>query len=521
MSRVYPIRRVRGGSCTETARLARAAAGSPVGTMDEPDDATVIQQSIEDPDRFHVIFDRHAREIYRYLARRLEPSVAEDLVGETFLAAFRRRERYVAERADARPWLYGIATKLVHKHWREEARTYRKLRRAEPHASEAGHADAVASAVTAQSARAQLSSALARLRKPDRDVLLLAAWEELSYEEIATALEIPIGTVRSWLNRCPPEGARGAGRDEPRADCRGDGSRVGLLRAKATPASAGHTIPDVKADPGSPRSTAKWQDQRLSSEDSKLHDRWNYGDVDLQRPNFAYLQSLPHDPKALAVKVRETCAEDGCNLGGFNVVTHAFQAAVVPPDVRSGLLKAAKRIDDVRLIEDVRLAATGERGVAVAYTAGVGQEAAGRRFEMVFDPKTYEILSRKSARRVRFPLTPRACHPTTSGPTTGGQPVDDGPPADEHNDTKVNAGDRTAVQAENAKRTAKPRPVERGRSSREPCFAPPRSSTRGSWRRSAGSLDVSVASFPPRSTVVGWRPAHPERAWARPLYGAL
>lgn len=169
--------------------------------MDEPDDATVIRQSIRDPDRFHVIFDRHARDIYRYLARRLEPSVAEDLVGETFLAAFRRRERYVAERADARPWLYGIATKLVRKHWREEARTYRKLRRAEPYASEAGHADAVASAVTAQSARAHLSTALARLRKPDRDVLLLAAWEELSYEEIATALEIPIGTVRSRLNR--------------------------------------------------------------------------------------------------------------------------------------------------------------------------------------------------------------------------------------------------------------------------------------------------------------------------------
>lgn len=169
--------------------------------MDEPDDATVIRQSIQDPDRFHVIFDRHARDIYRYLARRLEPAAAEDLVGETFLAAFRQRERYVAERADARPWLYGIATKLVRKHWREEARTYRKLHRAEPHASEAGHADAVASAVTAQSARAQLSSALARLRKPDRDVLLLAAWEELSYEEIATALGIPIGTVRSRLNR--------------------------------------------------------------------------------------------------------------------------------------------------------------------------------------------------------------------------------------------------------------------------------------------------------------------------------
>lgn len=77
--------------------------------MDEPDDASAIRQSIEDPDRFHVIFDRYATEIYRYAARRLPPDAAEDVVAETFLAAFRRRESYVAQRADARAWLYGIA----------------------------------------------------------------------------------------------------------------------------------------------------------------------------------------------------------------------------------------------------------------------------------------------------------------------------------------------------------------------------------------------------------------------------
>lgn len=239
-----------------------------------------------------------------------------------------------------------------------------------------------------------------------------------------------------------------------------DGSRAGLLRARATPASAGHAIPDVKADPGSPRSTAKWQDQRLVPEDDE-QDPWQ---PDLQRPNYAYLESLPRDPEALAAKVRKLCAEDGCNLGGFGAVTYPFQDAVVPPEVRTALLKAAKRIDDVRLIEDVRLAATGERGVAVAYTAGVGQEAAGRRYELVFDPKTYEILGFQEVTASRpLPTHPEDVPPNDERAGDGGQPAGDGePPADEHNDTRVNAGDKTAVQAEDAKRTAKPRPVEPG-----------------------------------------------------------
>ena len=64
-----------------------------------------------------------------------------------------------------------------------------------------GHADDVADRVSAQAARAQLADALAALAGRDRDVLLLAAWADLSYEEIAAALAIPVGTVRSRLFR--------------------------------------------------------------------------------------------------------------------------------------------------------------------------------------------------------------------------------------------------------------------------------------------------------------------------------
>jgi RNA polymerase sigma-70 factor (ECF subfamily) len=164
------------------------------------DDAAVIGRSVQLPDWFGVIFDRHAPYIHRYLARRLGSEVADDLTSETFLIAFQGRYRYDRARPNARPWLYGIATNLIGRHRRDEARQFR-TERVDDSAYETCHADRVASVVTARAARPALTAALAELASSDRDVLLLIAWEELSYDEASTALGIPIGTVRSRLSR--------------------------------------------------------------------------------------------------------------------------------------------------------------------------------------------------------------------------------------------------------------------------------------------------------------------------------
>ncbi|MDO3701606.1 RNA polymerase sigma factor [Micromonospora sp. C28SCA-DRY-2] len=164
-------------------------------------DAVIIERSVRDPEAFSAIFDRHAPYIHRYLARRLGVPAADDLVAETFLAAFRGRDRFDTTHPDARPWLYGIATRIVGQHRRNEEREYRLRQAYVPATSEASHANRVAAVVTAQSLRRPLLEALARLSDGDRDVLLLIAWEELRYEEVATALSIPVGTVRSRLNR--------------------------------------------------------------------------------------------------------------------------------------------------------------------------------------------------------------------------------------------------------------------------------------------------------------------------------
>ena len=166
------------------------------------DDAAVIESSRRDPDRFAVLFDKHAPYIYRYLARRAGREVADDLVAETFLAAFAKRDRYDLSHPDARPWLYGIATNLVGQHRRDEARQYRiqqAAATAEPQVP--GHADRVAADVTAQAMRSLLDAALAALSAGDRDVLLLIAYEQLTYQEVSRALDIPVGTVQSRLHR--------------------------------------------------------------------------------------------------------------------------------------------------------------------------------------------------------------------------------------------------------------------------------------------------------------------------------
>lgn len=165
------------------------------------DDATLIARSRADPEAFAAIFDRHATGIHRYAARRLGPGPAEDVVGETFLVAFRRRDRYDLSRPDAGPWLFGIATNMISRHRQAEVRLYRALARADINAVVESPANEVVARVAATSQRRVLAAALARLKPADRDTLLLVDWAELSYDQAALALQVPVGTVRSRLNR--------------------------------------------------------------------------------------------------------------------------------------------------------------------------------------------------------------------------------------------------------------------------------------------------------------------------------
>jgi RNA polymerase sigma-70 factor (ECF subfamily) len=163
-------------------------------------DAEVIGRSRDEPEAFGLIYDRHAATVLRFLGRRAGADVAEGLAGELFRIAFERRKTFDVSRASALPWLYGIGSNLLLKHRRGEARRLRANARMAAAADEES-TERRAGALDARLLFPRVADAIEALPDGEREALLLFAWEDLSYQSVAEALELPVGTVRSRLNR--------------------------------------------------------------------------------------------------------------------------------------------------------------------------------------------------------------------------------------------------------------------------------------------------------------------------------
>lgn len=166
-------------------------------------DREIIQRSLEHPPAFAQLFDRHARAVNAFASYRIGRHAAEDVLSETFLVAFRRRADFDPGVESAAPWLLGIASRLIRRHRAVEAKHWRSFAAAVTggeHASEGGLDDAM-TRLDAEREVEGLRARIAALTPKDRETLLLYAWQGLTYEEVATALGVPVGTVRSRLNR--------------------------------------------------------------------------------------------------------------------------------------------------------------------------------------------------------------------------------------------------------------------------------------------------------------------------------
>ncbi|GGD76129.1 DNA-directed RNA polymerase sigma-70 factor [Microbacterium murale] len=153
-----------------------------------------------------------------FIRRRIGVDAVEDVLSETFLVAFRRRADFDTSWESARPWLLGIASRVLKKHRADEARQWRaaaSFARREEFSHEGG-IDGAAQRMDAEVAVRILAPRIAALSSRDRETLLLYAWGNLTQEEVALALGIPVGTVGSRLNRIrrklSPPGSHSAAR---------------------------------------------------------------------------------------------------------------------------------------------------------------------------------------------------------------------------------------------------------------------------------------------------------------------
>lgn len=172
--------------------------------MDLPVDAELIAQSLTEPVAFAGIFDRHAATLLGYCRRRLGPADAEDVLAETFRIAFETRDRFDPGRDSALPWLYGIAANLIMRQHRGQARLHTavgRLRVVEDGRTDGPFDEIIVDRDFNVGLLDEIRRRIGELPVADREVVLLYAWEHLSYDEIAEALNLPVGTVRSRLNR--------------------------------------------------------------------------------------------------------------------------------------------------------------------------------------------------------------------------------------------------------------------------------------------------------------------------------
>ena len=146
--------------------------------------------------RFAEIYEEFFRRIYGYCLRRTTPDRVDDVVAETFLVAWRRINDVPAG-AEALPWLYAVAYKVLGNQWRSQKRR----QRLDDKLLQVGIAPVVSTEdhfVTGEETR-QVLQALSKLKRTDREILRLAMWEEMSQPDISYILGISKGAVKQRL----------------------------------------------------------------------------------------------------------------------------------------------------------------------------------------------------------------------------------------------------------------------------------------------------------------------------------
>jgi RNA polymerase sigma-70 factor (ECF subfamily) len=169
--------------------------GQDVDVNGPTDDELLVRSRLR-PDALGLLYERHAGAVFRYLARRVGPNAADDLLGEVFVLAVESRVRYRPhESGSALPWLYGIGRNVVRAHLRRQ----RPSALIDPDTGVDWHA--VDERVDSQAVRVRLRHVLEAMTPAEREAFLLVAWEGLSAPEAAEALGVTAIALRTRLTR--------------------------------------------------------------------------------------------------------------------------------------------------------------------------------------------------------------------------------------------------------------------------------------------------------------------------------
>jgi RNA polymerase sigma factor (sigma-70 family) len=423
--------------------------------MDHPPEGSpdVLRRRVRDgdADAFRELFDTFAPHVYNHAFRlTADWAAAEDVLSLTFLEAWRNREQISPEGGSLRPWLLGVATNVIRGHYRARRRHRETLTRLGLELDVADFAEDVSGRVDDTARIAAMHRSLARLRGPERDVLVLCAWSGQSYAEAAKALGIPVGTVRSRLARARGKLA-GFAEEELRAGKR----ELPLARGRLTGASAAAAVtleamamsaavtpspaigPDqwyyvkaqfkdtiwvvtprswsyatnVSAFPDNPwpitaqsgQFQESWTGQRLSqgfltrSPAGTVSGRWARPDPVAARPGVrnptrTWLGSLPTDPYQLLEILYSQSAYLGSdrNVNAFSAIGRLLSSVVLPPAAEAAIYWALALIPGVTLIPET-IDMTGRAGFGIALT-----DSTGLRVEWIFSKDTYTFLGTRA-----------------------------------------------------------------------------------------------------------------------------
>jgi len=167
------------------------------------DQAALLELSQGQIGALGLLYDRYSEAVYEFVRRAAnDQSDVDDIVQATFLSAAKTVASHDGKQT-CHTWLVGIAGRILYRRKRGLSRWMRALRELSIRDSEK-YADPHRE-LSARDEMQRLSSALAKLSEPKRVVLLLAEAEEQSCEEIARALQVPVGTVWTRLHHARRE----------------------------------------------------------------------------------------------------------------------------------------------------------------------------------------------------------------------------------------------------------------------------------------------------------------------------